>query len=191
MKPIHRITIFLSALALTIPVAHAATVSVESQPGYVDLGTFVPSESGGQFVEVNLHGTLLRLASRIAGKDDPEVGKLLQGLHAVRINVVSLDESNRADLEQRADSIRDSLVSKGWQKVVTVRESKDHVSIYMKSGADDTIEGITLTVLGKDGEAVFLNVVGNIQPEQLALVADEFGIDPLKEVVDEAKSSKS
>jgi len=37
------------------------------------------------------------------------------------------------------------------------------------------------------GEAVFVNIVGEIKPEQLSMLADKFHIDPLKDFSGKAK----
>lgn len=157
-----------------------AAVTLQERPGYVDLGAFAAPESGGQFVEINVQGVLLSLAARIVAAEEPAVAEIIRGLHAVRVNVVTIDDSNREVLLQRIDSIRENLQSKGWESVATVRDGSDNVAVYVKSGEGETIEGVTLTVLNGTGEAVFINVVGNIQPEQIAMLGERLDIEPLK-----------
>lgn len=186
----HRIT--RTVLSIVVLPLAAATSSLAADPaaaadssseGYVDFGAFTPPGDGGQFVEVNLQHNLLALVARLAAKEEPEVSKLLAGLHSVRVNVVSVNDSNRADIAQRVATARAELARRGWQKVVTAMEENQDVGIYMKTGADDVIEGIAITVLDDKDQAVFVNVVGNIRPEQIAMLADRMDIEPLKHVL--------
>jgi hypothetical protein len=180
----------LPAVAATFLAAAAARA--ETAPaGYVDLGQFVPPTSGGQFVEVNLSSALLKLAARITEREEPAVGALLKDLHSVRVNVIEINDANRADLEKRASTIRDQLVAQGWQQTVTVREHSENVGIYLKMGADEVIQGITVVVLEDKGEAVFVNVVGNIRPEQIAVLGDRLHIEPLKHLDLDRKHEKA
>jgi len=148
-------------------------------PGQVDFGKFSPS-SGGEFVEVNLSSSLISLAAKFVEKSEPEVARLLNSVHLVRVNVVGMDEDNRADLEKRAQKIRRELDSKGWERIVTAQKQGQDVGVYLKTQGKDTVQGIVVMVMEGKGEAVFVNIVGNIKPEQLALLGDKLHIDPLK-----------
>ena len=46
----------------------------------------------------------------------------------------------------------------------------------------EAVEGIAVTVLSGDGEAVFVNIVGDIRPQQIAEVGERLNIDPLKKL---------
>lgn len=167
-----------------VPVAatlFAFSAAAAESPDYaVDFGTFAPPASGGEFVEVNVNGSLLRLAARIVGQKEPQVAALLDGLKSVQVRVVGMDDQNREALATRAASIRDDLARRGWQPVVTAKSDGDDASVLLKLGADDAVEGIVVTVLAGDGEAVFVNVVGNIRPEQLAMLGECLDLPPLK-----------
>jgi hypothetical protein len=77
---------------------------------------------------------------------------------------------------------------------VTVRESAkdDDVVVFAKTGADDSIEGVVVTVLesGKS-QAVVVNVVGNIKPEQLAALSKHLDIQGLDHVKFAAHAKRS
>jgi len=149
-------------------------------PGQVDFGTFSPSASGGEFVEVNLSSNLISMAAQFIQKSEPDVAKLLTGLHQVRVNVIGLDDENRVDLEKRVRKVRRELDSKGWERVVTALEKNQDVGVYLKTANKDTIQGLAVIVLEGKKEAVFVNIVGNIKPEQLAMVGERLHIEPLK-----------
>jgi hypothetical protein len=162
-----------------VPAGMAADTAASKSPGYVDLGSFAAPSSGGRFVEVNLPRNLLALAARFAAKEDPEAARLIGQIESVRVNVVGIEEANREELAKRATEIRGELESKGWQKIVTARENGGDVGVYIKLDAEQVIQGITVVVLDGKDEAVFINVVGSIRPEDLEVVADRLGIEPL------------
>lgn len=167
----------LAGLLLTGPL-NADTPS----PGYVDLGTFTAPANGGQFVEVNLKGNLLAMAARIAAHEEPEVGELLRGIESIRVNVVGVNDANRTELTERIQSIRSGLTTGGWERLVTVQQDKQDVGVFIKTRGADSISGVVVTVMDGNQQAVFVNVVGDINPDKLAELGEHFGIDPLKKI---------
>jgi hypothetical protein len=165
--------------------AGALTFRVQADtlpPGQVDFGNFVPSKSGGEFVEVNLSSNLIGLAAKLVEKQEPEIGKILNGLHQVRVNVIGMDEGNRAELRTRVEKIRAELNTGGWERIVTVKQQDQDVGVYLKTHDKETVEGLVVTVVEGDKQAVFVNVVGNIKPEQLSMLGERFQIEPLKKI---------
>lgn len=161
----------------------AAHVAAEDlPPGQVDFGTFSPPASGGQFVEVNLTTSLISMAARFIEKEDADVAKLIKGVHQVRVNVVGLDDQNRAELEERIQKMRKQLTGGGWERIVTVQQEGQDVGVYLKSKNSEAVEGLVVTVIEGKKQAVFVNVVGNIRPEQLSMLGEKFHIEPLKEL---------
>jgi hypothetical protein len=166
----------------------AAMLAGEKTPaGYVDLGQFTPSAKG-EFVEVNLQPCLLKLVAAVAACKDPEAANLIRGLQHVRVNVVKLDDTNRGPTTERMAAIREKLSAQGWTAAVTVRDEKgENVDVHVKTRNDEVVEGLVITVLGKKNEAVFVNIVGDIRPEQVAKVAEHLKIDGLRKLDLKAK----
>ena len=98
-------------LTLSVLIASAGlAVSAENNPpGYVDFGTLPAPSSGGEFVEVNVKNNLISMMARLAEKNEPEVADLLRHLQMVRVNVIGLDDGNRAEIEKRVKKIRSDL----------------------------------------------------------------------------------
>lgn len=171
-----------SALLILI-LSAALQVRAESEPaGYIDFGKFTPSKSGGEFVEVNIKNNLISMVARMAEKAEPEVTQVLKGLKAVRVNVIALKDDNRDDVKERLLEIREKLDNKGWERIVTAQKSKEDVSVYLKLRESEAIEGLVVTVLEGDKNAVLVNIVGEIKPEQIAMVGEKLNIDPLKKI---------
>lgn len=180
MKNILRFLLAAATISLAlVPFSRAA----DTAPGFFDAGQFTSAQNG-KFVEVNLSPALLKFAAKIAAFKEPEAAALLGNLSHVRVNVVGLDDKNRADTVERITAIRRQLTKQGWTQMVTVREKADgaNVDVHMKLNANDAIDGLVVTVIGDNNEAVFVNIVGNITAEQLGEIAERFDIDPLRKV---------
>lgn len=157
--------------------------AAEAEVGAIDIGQLMPSAKG-QFVEVNISSAMLKFAARIASHQEPEAAEMIRNLKSIRVNVVGLDDSNRAATVQQIESVRRKLEAQGWTKMVTVREKNDgdNVDVHVKQHGEESIDGLVVTVIDRKGEAVFVNIVGNINADQLAKIADKFDIEPLRKV---------
>jgi hypothetical protein len=178
--------------ATTLSLAFASSLPAAAAPGYFDFGKFTAAPDL-KFVEVNVQAGLLKFAAKIAASHEPDAAELLRNIQHVRVNVVGMDDSNKADTLARMTSIRADLEAKGWEKIVTVHEPKasgsDDVAIFMKAN-EDTILGLVVTVIEHKGNAVFVNVVGNIQADQLAKLGEKLDIKPLNKLKIPAKAAK-
>jgi hypothetical protein len=184
-----------SLAAATLSLAFALPAfAVENDAGVIDIGQLVPSAKG-QFVEVNLSSAMLKFAAHIAAREEPETADLIKNLKSIRINVVGMDDSNRTATVAQIETVRRKLETQGWTKIVTVREPDggDNVDIHVKQRGEDAIDGLVVTVLDRKGEAVFVNIVGNINADQIAVIADKFDLEPLRKIharIDHAKATK-
>lgn len=168
-------TVALSSLLLVVSLPAAESA------GTIDFGKFAPS-GDAQFVEVDIKNNLINMVARLAEKQEPEVAKLLRNIQAVRVNVIGLTDENRADTKSRIEAVRSQLSGKGWDRVVTVKDANEDVGVFIKLRGEEAIEGIVITVVNGESEAVFVNVVGDIKPEQVAQLGEKLNIEPLKEI---------
>jgi len=155
-------------------------------PGFVDFSK-IAEVAGESTVDVHLKGPLLSMVARIAKDSEGEAAELLRNLKLVRVNVFKVDDRNRAEVQKRVKAVRSEWESQKWEQVVSVREKSDDVGVYLKMKGEESIEGLVVTVMDGKGEAVFVNIVGEIKPEQLSMLADKFHIDPLKDFSGKAK----
>lgn len=165
--------LFSSTLALSL---HAEPLP----PGQVDFGTFTPTAGGGEFVEVNLTSSLISMAAKFIEKQEPDVAHLLNGLEMVSVHVIGLSDENRSELQERMEKTRTELTKKGWERVVTARHEGKDVGIFLKTRNKDAVQGLVVMVLDGNEHAVFVNIVGDIKPEQLSLLGERLHIEPLK-----------
>jgi hypothetical protein len=158
-------------------------------PGAVDFGKFTPPSAGGEFVEVHIRSNLINMAARLAEKAEPSIADMLRGLKLIRVNVIGLGDENGADVKKRVTKIREDLDAQGWERVVMARQAREDVCVYVKTRGEEAVEGVVVTVIEADRQAVLVNVVGNLRPEKLAEVGERFNIEPLKKLgVPEPKS---
>jgi hypothetical protein len=173
----------LAAAALLAGSVVAASATPANDPGYCDIGKLLPS-SKGDFVEVNLSAPLLKFASRLARAHEPAAADLIAGLRRIRVNVVTLDDANRAGVLAQVESARRQLESDGWSQVVNVREKDggSNVNIHVRQQSEEQIEGLVVTVLDGKGQAVFVNIVGNISADRIGELAERLNIEPLRKL---------
>ena len=169
-------------LAVAVLSAFASVgVCADNPPaGYVDFGKFSPPASGGEFVEVHIKSNLITMVARLAEKSEPDVAELLRGLQLIRVNVIGLDDENRAEMEKRVKKIRSELDAHGWERVVTAQKKDEDVAVYLKTRGAEAVEGLVITVIEGNREAVLINIVGNIKPDKIAVIGERLDIEPLK-----------
>jgi hypothetical protein len=162
-----------------------------SLPGQVDFGSFSPSKSGGEFVEVNVPSSLISMAAKFIEKQEPDVAQMLNGLKLVHVNVLAMDDSNRDDMKQRAEKVRSNLSGHGWERIVCAQKDNQDVGVFLKMDGNKAVQGLTVVVLDGEKHAVFVNIVGDIRPEQLASLGEKLNIEPLKKLgLSEKKTEK-
>lgn len=150
--------------------------------GKIEFGEFTAPASGGDFVEVNIGNAIFAMASKLVEKQEPEASKLLASIQSVRVNVVGIDDGNREALQSRAKEIRATLQKNGWESIVTAQQKGQDVHVYLKTDGQEAVQGLAVTVFEEGKQAVFVNVVGDIRPEQLAMLGERLHVDVLKKV---------
>jgi hypothetical protein len=168
--------------AILLMALNVAVRAADLPPGQVDFGTFSPPKEGGEFVEVNIPSSLILLVTRVVEKDEPDLAQVLNGLKLVRVNVIGLDEDNRAEMQRRAQRVRKELATKGWERIVMAQQKDQDISVYLKMADKGAVQGLAAVVLDGKEHAVFANIVGDIKPEQLAMLGDKLHLDPLKKI---------
>lgn len=172
----------LHPLRVTLLSAFLATslCAGQTDPGFVDFGKFSPMASGGQFVEVNIGPGLIAMAARLGERSEPQLTELLRGLHGIRVNVIGLDDENRAEVKKRVQTLRTELSTQGWERIVTVQETNVDVGVQIKTRGTEAVLGLVVTVLEGNTKAVLVNILGDMNPEKLSLIGERFNIEPLK-----------
>jgi hypothetical protein len=138
-------------------------------------------------VEVNLRGSLLKLAAAAAGDDEPEARLMLENLRAVTVRVYAAG-SERPRFLSSMNAIGDDFERDGWMTMVRVRsipgsDNEDgDVWVYVLDDGD-SFGGMAVMAIANDeddedgdGEtAVFVHIDGTISPDDVALLSKRFG----------------
>jgi hypothetical protein len=143
----------------------------EQEPGYFDFSA-LDSVYGEPSVMINISPVLLKLMAA-ASKDDPEAAKLMDSLEGVRVNIYATGGEPGPALEQVAKA-KKALQTAQWEPVIQVREPGEEVQIFMKTG-EPGMQGLTVMAVDEE-EAVFLNIIGAIDPSQLGKVMKQLDI---------------
>ena len=152
-----------------------ATAQAESS-GHVDFAD-LSSFYGEPKVEINLGATLLGMVSTFSQQQDPEVAELLSKLEFVKVKVYNIQSEKKDKAFETVDSVTGMLRKKKWEPIVSVNEPNEKVRIFSKL-TDEVIDGlVVMAVDGKDGEAVFINIVGEIHPSQISKVTESLNVD--------------
>jgi len=160
-------------LAVFISLSAIAQESdMKSMPGYVDFGA-LDSVYGEPRVRINIGSTLLKFMAAVS-KEDPEAAMLMRNLDGVRINIYSTSGQMDAAAEQIA-RVKEVLRKESWEPIVQVKESDEEVQIFIL--ADETgMQGLTVMTVDEE-EAVFINILGEIDPSKLSMVLKQLNTD--------------
>ncbi len=82
-------------------------------------------------------------------------------------------------IRDRTSEMSKRLKADGWETVVKVREDDEFVDMFLKTNGD-VIEGMVVMVIDEDDEAVFVNIIGEIDPEQIGRLGNKFNVGGLR-----------
>ena len=160
------------AAMLALP-AMAQEDALKDYPGYVDFGE-LNSIFGEPTVQIAVGESLLGLVSALSASEDPDAAELFNRLNGVRVNVFETSQMAEGAVDHLKE-VSSRLSERGWESVVTVNSADEQVRIFMKI-SEGMVQGITVMAV-EDSEAVFVNVIGNLNPEELGKVMNNFDIN--------------
>jgi hypothetical protein len=147
---------------------------LKTMPGYVAFES-LDEVYGEPKVRVNVGGFLLSLMSK-AAKNDPEAAAVLEGLEGVRINVYSTGGEVAPAIDQLQNA-KNMLSNQNWEPIIQVNEDRQNVQVFIKANGEG-VQGLTVMAVDAD-DAVFVNILGSIDPENLGAIMDQFDVDLL------------
>ena len=160
-------------------------------PGYVDfeaLGLAAPvlldpdrTPGGEGSFRISLYGPILRLVAEATRGEEPGFSELLSNLRAIRAEIFSPSDWQENDLRRRTVETARELERRGWQTVVEVRSGEGDLSFIQTRTRPDgeRIFGLAVMFVEPGGSAGFINIVGDVSPEELGRLGRTFDIEPL------------
>jgi len=162
--------LFCTLLALP---AIAQEDELKDLAGYVDFGD-LSATYGEPKITINLGGTMLNFVGMMTESEEPETAELISKLKGIRVQIYSTEDN--ADIAwNQFDEVKGNLKSTGWEPIVQINEKDEKVLVYMKMEGDN-MEGMTVMVVDEE-EAVFVNIIGQLNPTELGRVMESFDVD--------------
>ena len=127
-------------------------------------------------IEINLSGKLIRLVAK-AAKNDRKAAELLEMLEGVYVRGY---HSSDADLDEVSHYYKNKLKEEGWDVIAKVKENDEIVEVHTLFDPD-IVNGLFIMVAGTK-RAIFVNVFGRINPEQIGKLLDSLDVDDLGNV---------
>jgi len=186
MKKLICVAVLLPLLVMFFaPVQAQEDEEIKKHPGYINFDDINIPDDAEESVEVYVRGPLLKLVAHATKREDPALSDLLTKLLLVRVNTFSIERGEINTLSQKINKIESSLGDKKWEKVARVKERDDLVNVYMKMD-DEKIVGLVVMAIEEDKEAVFVNIVGEIDMDAIGKLGRKFDI-PTLDTWDEEK----
>lgn len=127
---------------------------------------------GNPMVEINLSKQLIGLLGTITKNENPELAELTAHIENITVRVYQLD-TNADKAIALVNKTTKALKKEKWEPIVSVSEPDSKVRIFSKT-KNDIMDGLVVMVVGQEpnngtpkGEAVFINIVGQIDPARI------------------------
>jgi len=157
-----------------------ATEDVTKHPGYFDFDSVVKLFGKQDTnVEVFLDQAMLAFIG-LLGKSDPDMQALCANLKQIRVQSFQMESDKVDAVEKTVGDVAQKLESQGWGALIKVRDRKDgsQTYVYMKL-ANGKSQGLVVMAIDPRDEATFVNIVGEIDPEQISRLSHTIHIDQL------------
>jgi len=176
-----RKTLILATLLLVLTAAAGRAQKLTDQPGYVPVEQLDLFPRDKLSVEINIEGALMSLIAAGARSEDPEFSSVIAGLKAITVRAVPLKDVDEASVRGKIGRTIRWLEDRGWKSTLRVRDEGEEVYIYLKE-TDGKIAGLTLLTFDPGDEAVVINIVGRIDPEQIGRLSQRLDIQYLDKI---------
>jgi hypothetical protein len=156
-------------------------------PGYIEFQAMEFFGSSDVKIEVNLNENMIKLVAKFLKGEDPELYDMMINLKLVRVEVYDLTREIADKFSTESSKTVKVLDDRDWERIVRVREDDERAYVYVKPSEDyEWIQGIVVLAM-EDDEAVFVNIVGDIKPEDISRLGDHFGVEELDSIRYEIK----
>lgn len=143
--------------------------------GFANFGDLTALEDGEMVTEILIEEKLLRMVAKFTN-DDPDLSNLIGGLKLIKVNTFEVTPSNADQLKEKANSIDKDLMNNNWDRIVKTRSKGEIANVYVKTAGEEEFIGLTVIAIDEDGEAAFVNIVGNIDMDTLGKLGEKFDI---------------
>lgn len=165
------------SLILAAAVALASLTPAVAQP--IDVRDLDALFDSPPRVEVNLRGSLLRLAAEAARSEEPSAAGMLDGLRSVIVRIYPSQSVSRLAVDHMT-GIGLRFEDQGWLPLVRIRSlpndtlNDGDVWVYVLDDGD-SFDGMAVMAIDEaDDDAVFVLIDGTIDPAQVGALSRRF-----------------
>lgn len=170
-----------AALVLSLPAA--AQTDLTGDPGFVDFSRQPLFDDDALAIHVSVKDPMIQLVAEATRESDPELAEVLKQLKAVEVHVFDVKEGEsdavRGDISRQAKELQ----KQGWTEAVSIRLRDARGNVFLRFEGKVPVGLAALYHDGKSHEAVFVNIVGRIEPAQIGRLAAKFELGLLSEAV--------
>jgi hypothetical protein len=146
------------------------------------------AKKASEVVDVNLDGSVLKLASKFMTDEDDREGleiiKKLKGIYVKSFEFDKPGDYSTADVEL----IRSQLQAPAWSRIVTARSKREgeNTEIYLMTGGESgNVLGMAI-LCAEPKELTVVNIVGPVNIDELSQLEGKMGIPRLGEQAKES-----
>ncbi len=172
----------LIPLAMTPARAQDEPTPITEHPGFVNLGAGSVFDADRLKVHVSIKDAMLRLVAAASRENEPELAKMMEGLRAVEVRVFEVTEDSATTVGATIRETANRLKKRGWDPAVEIRMEDKQGFLYFRFEDERTV-GLAGMFVETGGEAMFVNIVGDIDPTLVGKLAARFNISVLGEVL--------
>jgi len=166
----------LSILVLITTISMAMAQDVSQERGFVNFDN-LEAEYGEPKVMVDLNQAMLGFVSKL-NVADQETSELISKLKAVRVKIYNIKNNDKPALDLMTKVAKD-IKNKNWMPIVSINEGDEKVRVFTKL-TNDIMDGLVVMVVNDNDskkEAVFINIIGEIDPAQINKVTKSLNIE--------------
>lgn len=163
----------LCVAGLSLALGACGLTAPRSSEGYADLESLGMRDTDA-VMTLSIGPALLRFAASHVD-DDPEIRELLNSLDGIRIRIYEIN-GDASRVARRIDVMSGHLQEDGWEPVMLIRQDDETTHMLMRI-VDQQIRGMMVLVSDGDSEAVVVNLMGKIRPQQFGDVMVALDVD--------------
>ena len=173
--------LLLAAGPAGTPVAEAQP-DLSGDPGFIDFSQQGTLDDDDLEIHISVKDPMIKLVAEASRESDPVLADILDKLKVVEVLVYNVGEGQRKAVRGEISEQAGELEELGWTEAVAIRLRSARGHVFLRI-IDDLPAGVAAMYLNDKDEAVFVNIVGQIDPAQVGRLASKFNLDLLSQAV--------
>ncbi len=159
--------------------------SLQKAPGFVDFGKLGADSQLGKegklTIRVSLYGAMLRMVAEFSQSQEPDFADVVSKLQGIFASIYKVPVADQEQVFRLARETAGRLAARGWQTVVEIHTDQGETSYIQVRTDGERIFGLAVMFFEPDdGTAGFINVVGDVSPEEIGRLGRTFKIPALE-----------